>query len=321
MKRIIGQYIALAALVMGVVGIGVTDSVVALPADEPTPVFRYYKFKDGAHFFTNNESEKLSVAARPDVYKYEGIAYHSYPAQAAGTVAVHRFYNFKTGIHFYTANQAEATYVNDSLASLFRYEGIAYYGVSAEEAGTVKVHRFYNFKQGVHFFTSNQAEATNINDNSFNTFRYEGVSYHLPARSPAPAPNSLYLAPVAKTVASGANFSVAVRVNSGDQAVNTVQAGINYDATKLDFVSVSEGVAFPINAANNTSTAGTVLLARGTSAAPVTGDSRVVTVTFRLKATTGSTVVSFDTGTSQIVRASDSSNIVTGLFGTTITVQ
>lgn len=318
-RRFINR-IAAALFVTATFSVGWTGSVAALPAADPTPVFRYYKYKDGAHFFTNNESEKLVVATRPDVYKYEGIAYYSYPSQAAGTVAVHRFYNFKTGIHFYTANPAEATYVNNNLGHTFRYENIAYYALATAETGTAKVHRFYNFKQGVHFFTANQAEATTINDTLHATFRYEGVSYHLPAQTPAPAPASLYLAPASKSVAAGSNFTVTLRVTNGSQGVNAVQAGLVYDATKLDYVGISEGVAFPVNAANSSTTPGSLMLARGTSAGSVTGDSKVVTVTFRLKAASGSTTISFDNNTSQIVRTSDNANIISSLHGSLITV-
>lgn len=95
----------------------------------------------------------------------------------AGT-PVYRFYNYKQGAHFYTSNFSEYKNILTTSGNTFRYEGVSYSVRPSMESGTIPVHRFYNFKQGVHFYTSNQAEATNINNNLYTTFRYEGVSYY-----------------------------------------------------------------------------------------------------------------------------------------------
>ncbi len=41
------------------------------------------------------------------------------------------------------------------------------------------VHRFYNFKQGMHFYTASAAEKLNVQSRLFATYAYEGVSYTL----------------------------------------------------------------------------------------------------------------------------------------------
>ncbi len=155
-------------------------AVRALPATNPTPVFRFYKFQDGSHFYTNNESEKQTVTQRPDVYRYEGIAFYEYTSQVGASVPVYRFYNFRQGVHFYTANQSEYENVLSNASWTYRYEGVAYYTLTAPEVGLVPVHRFYKFRQGVHFYTNNQTEATYLNNNAYATYRYEGVAYYAP---------------------------------------------------------------------------------------------------------------------------------------------
>jgi hypothetical protein len=151
------------------------------------PVYRFYNFIQGAHFYTTSETEKavLESAAGNWTYRYEGMAYKAETTQAPDTIAVHRFYNFLQGVHFYTADQAEATYINDNLWGTFRYEGIAYYAYPINASPSVladkePIHRFYNFIQGNHFYTANQAEATNVNDNLWGTFKYEGIAYYAP---------------------------------------------------------------------------------------------------------------------------------------------
>lgn len=93
-------------------------------------------------------------------------------------VPVYRFYNTNTGVHFYTTTEHEKRNVLDNMP-WFRYEGISSYAKSYRTLlpGMIPVHRFYNFRQGVHFYTANQAEATNINNNLNHTYKYEGVAY------------------------------------------------------------------------------------------------------------------------------------------------
>jgi hypothetical protein len=153
-------------------------------ASTPTPVYRFYNFRQGVHFYTTSDAEKayLESPAGNWTFRFESNAFNANAHQVSNTVCVHRFYNFLQGVHFFTANQAEASYVNDHLWWTFRYEGVAYYAYPPDLAppGMIPVHRFYNFIQGVHFYTANQAEATNVNDNLSHIYRYEGVAYYVP---------------------------------------------------------------------------------------------------------------------------------------------
>lgn len=104
-------------------------------------------------------------------------------------VPVYRFYNIKNGAHFYTTTENEKRDVLDYAD--YRFEGIVSYAKDYRTTlpGMIPVYRFYNFKQGVHFYTANQAEATNVNNNMTSTFRYEGIAYQtyaVPQSSTAP---------------------------------------------------------------------------------------------------------------------------------------
>jgi hypothetical protein len=114
--------------------------------------------------------------------------------------------------------------------------------------------------------------------------------------------------------------TVAVRENSTTQGVNAVGAVITYDATKLQYVSVSEtGSSFGL-VAETTSNTGSLTLVRATSggAAPVTGDQLVTTVTFKALAA-GSVPLTLGTG-SVLLRASDNTDILAVKNGATLTL-
>lgn len=116
---------------------------------------------------------------------------------------------------------------------------------------------------------------------------------------------SMSLVPSATTVNIGSTFAVAIKVNTGGDTVNFVQANLTYDATKLDYVSVDDtGTAFPSVASNQTGS-GTLEIARfvpgGT--APVstsTTDALVTTVTFRAKAGGSAVPISLGAGSVMI---------------------
>jgi len=143
------------------------------------PVFRFYNVNDGSHFYTQNLNEKRYIEQNSsDTYLYESVSYFADTSKVGSELAVHRFYNLQNGTHFYTSNQSEATYVNNNLYATYHYEGISYYAQPTQVTGTLPVHRFYNIHDGSHFYTSNQGEATYINNNSYDTYRYEGIAFY-----------------------------------------------------------------------------------------------------------------------------------------------
>lgn len=105
----------------------------------------------------------------------------------------------------------------------------------------------------------------------------------------AASTGQLYLSPANQSVANGNDLVINVVVNTGGNAVSTVQSVLTYPSSKFSYVSMTPGAAFStfptpvVSAGSIQFTAGTV--------SPVTGIQTVATVT--LKAiNTGSSSVS-----------------------------
>ena len=91
-----------------------------------SPLYRFYNFHKGVHFYTASEAEKNNVQANlASTYRFEGPAYNI--SLTPTSIPIHRFYNVKTGAHFYTATQGERDYVIRHSGYTWRYEGIGSY--------------------------------------------------------------------------------------------------------------------------------------------------------------------------------------------------
>jgi len=155
-----------------------TTSNVSLAAGSTmTPIYRFYNKKNGSHFYTASAAEKDSVVANLSaIYRFEGVAYHvgsDYP------VPLHRFYNKKSGSHFYTASEAEKDSVSKNLSATYTYEGPAYYVSASAMAGTTPVWRFYNKKNGSHFYTASAAEKGTVAATMRATYVLDGLAFHV----------------------------------------------------------------------------------------------------------------------------------------------
>lgn len=150
---------------------------------------------------------------------------------------------------------------------------------------------------------------------------YFGTQMRQGSKAATTTPGSIYMLPETGTYAPGSTVSVVVRENSGTDPVNSVQASMTYNASQMQFVSISEGTAFPTVAATSTATPGVIRVGRAAQGAPVAGDNAVVTVNFRVLATSGTTSLAFDPAFSFLVRSTDSANILTGNSGATFTVR
>lgn len=131
----------------------------------------------------------------------------------------------------------------------------------------------------------------------------------------------LYLSPATASVLSGNTIAVQIRVNSGTDTVNAVQANLSYDPAKLQFQSVDpSGSAFSLSASAVT-TSGVVQLARATGGGEpaVSGDKLFATVTFKALVGSGTTDIKIDSG-SHVVRSTDATDILTSSAGATFTL-
>lgn len=132
---------------------------------------------------------------------------------------------------------------------------------------------------------------------------------------------SLSIAPVSGSLTQGSTYSATIKVDSGTDVVNAVQASLNYDPTQLQYVSTTQGTAFPTTSAISTSTPGIVRVAQSTQSKTVSGSQTVITVNFKVLAASGSVSLSFDKNYSLVVRSSDNSDILTTTTGATLTVS
>jgi chitodextrinase len=132
---------------------------------------------------------------------------------------------------------------------------------------------------------------------------------------------TLYLSPSTDTVAQNDLFPVDIRVNSGVDSVNAIQANVSYPADKLEVVSLSyTGSVFTVKA-EETRSAGLVRFARATAGGlpASTGDKLFATILFKAKLASGSAAVSFAAGSS-VIRSTDHANVLTGTTGGTYTL-
>jgi hypothetical protein len=144
------------------------------------PIYRFYNFRQGVHFYTASEAEKNAVVGGlSSIYRLEGVAYSVNIANPANGTSLYRFYNFRQGVHFYTASEAEKDDVVRTLSSTYRLEGVAYKVSLSSAGGATPVYRFYNTRQGVHFYTSSEAEKDDVVRTLSSTYRLEGVAYYL----------------------------------------------------------------------------------------------------------------------------------------------
>jgi len=134
----------------------------------------YYRNANFIYFFVYDTVTGNGSFAGDGVGNFD----HHFINYTGSRLPVYRIYNHKQGAHFYTMNYLERKSLLSAHADMYDDEGVAYFSDTYKYDNNLPVHRFYNFKQGVHFYTINQAEATNVNNNLYNTYKYEGVAYY-----------------------------------------------------------------------------------------------------------------------------------------------
>jgi len=138
------------------------------------------------------------------------------------------------------------------------------------------------------------------------------------AISHASGTGTLTLSPATSSVSLGANLTVTIVENSGTTSVNSVEADLTYDQTKLQFVSIDTSTS-PFNiSALASGGSGTVSVASAT-ATPVTGQQTVAVVTFKAIGL-GSTPVAF-ASTSGIAESTNNTDFLGSTTGATYTIN
>jgi hypothetical protein len=136
----------------------------------------------------------------------------------------------------------------------------------------------------------------------------------LAAASTTPPQASLYLMPSTGSPNVGAELDVQIRVNTGSQYANAVQANLTYPSSKLSVLGFDNSTtSFPIVAQQQASN-GLIQVAGG-AATPVSGDANLTTVRFQVIGTGTAQVCQTDQ--SQIVSASTNQEIPSAKTGAT----
>ncbi len=140
------------------------------------PVYRFYNFTNNTHFFTDSAAEAdIVIATWPNVYRYEGIAYYTNPAN--NTQPLYRFYNKVSSSHFYTASAGEAAHILATWPHIFVLDGQTYAVNPGPVPFSTPVYRFYNLRNGSHFFTASAAEADMVIATWPDVYNYEGPAF------------------------------------------------------------------------------------------------------------------------------------------------
>jgi hypothetical protein len=156
----------------------VTFTVV--PTPRPVSVYRFYDKKSGSHFYTASESEKNMVLARlSSTYSLDGLAYTINAASPANSSPLYRFYNKKNGSHFYTASEDEKNSVLANLSATYSLDGPAYDVCLTPVSGATTVYRFYNKKNGSHFYTADESEKNSVLAYLSATYSLDGPAFYL----------------------------------------------------------------------------------------------------------------------------------------------
>ena len=142
------------------------------------PVHRFYHRGNGSHFYTASVTERDYVKSRlSGTYTFEGTAYTLNRLDPANNAPLFRFFNKRNGSHFYTTSLAERDRVIAQLADTYSFEGVAYSVATAPSSAALQVHRFYNRRNGSHFYTTSPAEKNAVIRDLSATYIYEGPAF------------------------------------------------------------------------------------------------------------------------------------------------
>ena len=145
-----------------------------------TTVYRFFNKKNGSHFYTADPAEKAGIEANlTAIYKYEGVSYRVNNANPANSQPLYRFFNKKNGSHFYTASAAEKDSVQANQSATYTYEGIAYNISTTPAADSTTVYRFFNKKNGSHFYTADPAEKDNVVATLSSIYSLDGPGFYI----------------------------------------------------------------------------------------------------------------------------------------------
>jgi hypothetical protein len=153
---------------------------VTASATPPVSVHRFYNRRQHSYFYTSNEGEKERVIEHlSDTYSYEGVAYTINADSPYNQSPLYRFYNRGNGSYFYTASETEKNDLAEEMSDTYTYDGQAYSVSKTPVPGSTTVYRFYNRRNGNHFYTADVGEKNRVLSALSGTYVLEGPAFYL----------------------------------------------------------------------------------------------------------------------------------------------
>ena len=118
----------------------------------------------------------MVLATWPTIFRYEGIAYRTNPA--LNLQPLYRFYNRVSKSHFYTASIDEANSILLKWSNVYTLDGQTYAVCPAPVSNSIPVYRFYNLRNGSHFYTVSPEEKAYVEATWPDVYTYEGVAFY-----------------------------------------------------------------------------------------------------------------------------------------------
>jgi hypothetical protein len=104
------------------------------------------------------------------------------------TTAIYRFWSPVTSRHFYTISESERDTLITDYASVWSYEGVAYYAFAdSTEHGVKPVYRFWSPVNSCHFYTISEAERDYLIRDWAGVWTFEGVAFYAYPEGSQPA--------------------------------------------------------------------------------------------------------------------------------------
>jgi hypothetical protein len=186
---------ALRGVVQDAAGSPMAGARVAIETCEPVS-----SSSDGSFLITGTPVGTYQVACSSPGYTTRVFSATIVADETAETTAtlvpgeqmpIYRFFQRKNGSHFYTASAAERDRVISKLYRSYTFEGTAYTLNRLDPTNSAPLYRFFNKKNGSHFYTVSVAERDSVRSKLKATYTYEGAAY-LVSASPTMATVPVY---------------------------------------------------------------------------------------------------------------------------------
>lgn len=145
----------------------------------PIPVYRYYASAAGRHYYTTMEGSY----AHSD-FSYDGIAFYVYlwagDTERPGTVPVYLLMNRLSHTWFYTVSETELDQIMSTHSDVYGFVGPLWRVPEADDGHGQLVYRFYNGRNGEHFYTASEAERDAVITYLGYLYYYEGPAFWTP---------------------------------------------------------------------------------------------------------------------------------------------